>query len=226
MAREVVQPTLDEHGAEMHPAWGLIGASRVSCSPGSTLFDSDIQHQHTIVVKLSLARRRRDLHHDHLMADGKMSSHVVEVEMSFAQWASFVSSMNAGDGVPCTIRRREGEAVPEVPYEPRLAETLNEVRGKAEAAQAAIAEAFAAYKAHKTAGNLRTLESAIRNMPANMEFAAESLSEHAENVTQKMRADVEAFVTDAAQRVGLEPGEVGVVPPELTAGDIDVEEVD
>lgn len=216
MAREIVRPTLSEYGAEVHPAWAMIGASRVQTgNPGATLFDSDIQHQHTVRVSISTASRKRDLNHDHLFSEREF----VEVEMSEAQWASFVSSMNVGNGVPCTIRRREDEwAVPDMPFEPRLQESMNEVRDAASKAAQQVAEAFAAYQEKRSAANLRTLEYAIKNMPANITFAAKSLGEHAENVVQRARADIEAMVTSKAQQLGLTPGDLGMGAPQLTAG--------
>lgn len=222
MARETVRPTLNEYGHETHPAWGLISAHRGSvmgARGGAVLFDSDIAHQHTVTVRISTASRSRTLHRDHLMGE---RAPFVEVEMSEAQWASFVSSMNAGEGVPCTIRRREHESMPEVPFEPRLAESMDEARRAADKAAAEVAAAFAAYKAHKTAANLRSLQAAIENMPSNVKFAAKSLSEHAENVVQRARADIEAMVVAKAEQLGLDAAELGVMP-QLEAGDDDSE---
>jgi hypothetical protein len=188
--REITEPRPNEYGDMTHPSWAMIGASRVSHSAGgSALFDSDIRHQHTVTVSISTASRRRDLNRDWLHAEREF----VEVEMSEAQWASFVSSMNAGSGVPCTIRRHAAQ----------------------------VREAFAVYREHKTAANLRTLEAVIANMPANITFAAKSLSEHAENVVQRARADIEAMVVTKAQQLGLEPADLGLTSPQLTAGDED-----
>lgn len=220
MRPEIEQPTIDERGDQRHPAWGLIGAHRTQTGPtGTTLFDSDIRHQHTVVVRLYGATRKRDLSHDWVHTDSRLP--YVEVEMSEAQWASFVSSMNVGDGVPCTIRAtRDGayQQTPEVPYEPRLQESMNEVRDAAEHAQAKVLEALEAYLEKKNAANLRTLEYAIRNMPSNVTFAAKSLSKHAENVVQRARADIEAMVVSKATQLGIEPGDLGMTP-QLTAGD-------
>ena len=206
MPREIVEPMRDEEGRETHPAWALVGAYRVSNSPpGATLFDSDIRHTHTVIVRLSTASRRRDLSHDWHHGEREF----VEIEMSEAQWASFVSSMNSGSGVPCTIRRREDDVlVPGMPFAPRLQESMDEVRGAADAAVAKVQAAFAAYEAKKNAANLRTLKFAIQNMPANMAFAAKSLTEHAEGVVQKARVDIEAMVVAKAEQLGLEPGDV------------------
>lgn len=208
MKREITQPTLTEHGDEKHPAWGLIGASRVQTSPpGASLFDSDIPHQHTIMVRISTASRKRDLHSDWKHAEEQF----VEVEMSEAQWASFVSSMNTGDGVACTIRRREDEyLVPSFPHEARLQQSIEEVEQAADRAFEKVREALAAYEEKKNAANLRALHFAIENAPRNIAFSADSLTEHAENVVQKARADIEAMVEAKAAQLKLDPGELSV----------------
>lgn len=208
---ETVEPTRDGRGDEQHPAWALLGASRVQSSPpGAVLFDSEVRHQHYVVVRLSRVSRKRGLHHDWLHGEGQ----VIELAMSEAQWASFVSSMNVGEGVPCTVLWEQGAAVPGMPHESRLQESVAEVRGAADEALAQVREAMEAYKGKKTVANLRALEAAIANAPSNMAFAASSLTEHSENVVQKARADIEAMVTAKAKQLGLEPG----VLPELPVG--------
>lgn len=203
--------------AETHPSWVLIGASRVTSSPpGKALFDSDIRHQHYVLITLEEADRARDLHRDHIMGWKR----IVEVAMSEAQWASFVSSMNSS-GVPATLQSRDGIDMPQVPYEPRLAESMDEVRDAAHKAQEEVLAAYVAYEEHKTAANLRSLRSTINNLPANIVYAAESLSEHAENVVQRARVDIEAFVTDKARQLGIEPGEIAEGPLLLGEGDVD-----
>ena len=207
-----VEPTVDAHGDEQHPSWGMIGASRVSGH--ATLFDSDIRHQHFVTLRISTGRRSRDLNRDWL----RPADEFVEVAMSEAQWASFVSSMNAGQGVPCTILRRDREQVPPAPFTPRLRESMGDVERAAANAAEAVAKAFATFSEKRTAANLRSLEFAIKNMPANIVFAASSLTEHAENVVQRARADIEAMVVAKAQQLGLSEADLGSFPL-LSAGD-------
>jgi hypothetical protein len=213
----VVAPTFDEHGDEQHPAWILVGASRVSSSPpGAVLFDSDIRHMHYVTVRVKRATRRRDLSHD--WKYGRDT--IVEFAMSEAQWASFVSSMNTGDGVPATLEwdaTQDDPQVPRMPHAPRLQVSMNEVHSAAAEAQAKVQDAFATYAEKKNAANLRALEIAIGHMTPNMDFAAKSLSEHAENVVQRARADIEAFVVQKAQQLGLDASDIGGMP-ELTSG--------
>ena len=210
LKRKVVAPTTDERGDEVHPAFALIGAARVSSNPGASLFDSDIRHGHYVVVTLRRAARRRSLNRDWVTGAGQ--DELFEIAMSEAQWASFVSTMNVSDGVPCTLRRVGDELlVPGIPHEPRLGESMKEVRDAGEKALARIREAFAEVEAKPNKGNIRALRAAIENAPRNMEFAAESLAEHAENVVQKARVDVESFVLSKAEQLGIDPSEVGDV---------------
>lgn len=215
--RDVVEPVLGDDGDERHPAFGLIGASRVSGN--AVLFDSDVKHQHYVVVTVRTAVRQRSLNHDRIHPDhGRADSRLVEVAMSEAQWASFVSSMNTGNGVPCTLQAREGvPALPGMPYAPRLQESLDDVRESGERAIEQIRAAFEKVKDKPNKGNLRHLEAMIDNAPSNMEFAAKSLSEHAENVVQKARVDIEAMVVAKALQLGLEPGDPGFAQAQLGA---------
>lgn len=211
MTRQVTEPTTDEFGSEEHPSWIVVGAYRGSVSPpGAALFDSDIRHQHVITVRVSRAKRKRDLNRDWI-GGGK---EILEFTMSEAQWASFVSSMNAGSGVPATLGWH-GEDIPRAPYDPRLAHSIDEVRAAAVKAQEDVLRAFREYKEKKTVGGLRHLEAMIDNLPANLTYAADSLTEHAENVVQRAKADIEAFAVDKAKQLGLDPAEVQA-PLELT----------
>lgn len=226
MTRTTQEISVNEMGDEGHPAFGVIGASRGSSSGGehngTVLFDSDVIHRHTVRVRIGMATRKRDLGHDWIH-DGPT---YIEVEMSEAQWASFVSSMNAGVGVPCTVRYVNGEEVPEMPFDPRLAVSLQETRGAAERAFSSIAEAMDAYEAldSKTPASerrkaLQRLRSAIDNAAPNVAYASKTLAGHAENVVAKARADVEAFVVAKSRQLGIDPGElVQTKVPSLAGG--------
>jgi hypothetical protein len=207
------KPTTDQWGGEVHPAFGMIGASRISISaPGTSLFDSDILHHHTVRIRIMAASRKRQLNHDYIHG----GEQYIEVELSEAQWASFVSSMNVGDGVPCTIRRMNYERIPEFPYDPRLAHSIQETKDAASRAFQDIKDAMAAYEnldpkagAKEKREALSNLHHIIENAAPNVNFAGKSLIEMTENVVQKARADVEAFVVSKARQLGLDPSDIG-----------------
>lgn len=195
---EIVGMETDERGNEIHPAFGMARVNRVT-STGTPLFDSDILHSSFIRLQFSTATRRRELSRDWIHADRV----IADVEMSEAQWAALVSSINT-EGVPVTIRRTETNwQIPSPPFEPRLEVSQAEVRSAADKAFAAIKEARDVYEAKKTAANLRALHFAIENAAANVSFAAKSMTEHAENVVQKARVDIETMVISKARQLGL-----------------------
>lgn len=218
-------PTTDKYGSEVHPAFGMISASRMSVGGGAVLFDSDIKHGHTVRITVQRASRKRDLNHDWIHGGGP---DLIEVEMSEAQWASFVSSMNTS-GVPCTIRATETDHnVPGLEYAPRLATSMQEVKGAAAKTFGEIRAARDAYEqaladkapAKERNEKLRTLHYAIENAGSNLTFAARTLVEHTENVVQKARADVEAMVAAEAHRLGLTAGEAaGLVELPILEGE-------
>lgn len=222
MTRDYEEPTVDQYGRERHPAWGTILAHRQQ-STGTHLFDSDIIHQNTVAITLYEASRKRDLHHDHVMGDKV----IAEVVLSEAQWASFVSTLNSGSGVPCTIGwTRDGTTgrdTPDFPHQPRLAETMAETHRAAQAAFDEIQAAFDALEAAMAPTSnapmkekreaLRDLKYKIQNATPNVDFAGKVLIEHAEDVVQKAKADVEAFVIAKAHQLGLDPAAMTVELP-------------
>lgn len=203
---------------ETHPSFGMIGAYRTSIGPrGKSLFDSDILHNHTVVVRIQTAQRKRDISKDWISSDREL----IEIEMSEAQWASFVFSMNTS-GVPCTLQRVQGERIEQPPHAPRLQHSFDETRAAADRAFAGIREAMNVYMElpNTPAGPKRealsTLQAKINNAVPNVDYAGRVLAEHAENVVQKARADVEAMVVQRAAHLGLDVGTVEL--PALNMG--------
>ena len=223
MRPPVEQPTVDEWESETHPAWAVMGASRVQSTPGAILFDSDITHQNTVRIRLQTATRKRDLHHDYIHG----SMQLAEVELSEAQWASFVSTMNSGDGVPVTLRWMHPSAAdkmnlgdgytPGFPHAPALAETMKETHESAQRAFDNIRRAFADYEAATTAKEKRErrhdLKCIIENAVPNVDFSTKQLVKQTEDVVQKARADIEAFVVGKAHQLGMDPASLHVELP-------------
>lgn len=204
-----VKVHIDEHGDETHESWVLIRANRVSTT-GRRLFDSEIPHQHYIIVEAHRCSRRRDLHHDRLHA---VRLPLFRVAMSEAQWGAFVSSFGQGDGVPATLEWLAGEgAVPSAPPESRLDQSQRDVRAKADEVFGVIREAAKEVEQAFEAGGRRALREAIRNLTItlgnagpNVEFVTKSLTEHVENVVTKARADIEGMALAAMERGELLP---------------------
>ncbi len=202
MSRDITPVAVSDDGTETHESWIALQLSKVSAQSGQRLFDSEITHNHYITMRVCRCERRRDLNRDWKHATRTL----LEVGMSHAQWGAFVSSFGEGSGVPATLFRDAEGAVPQAPFESRLGESAREVRDSGSAALTEIQEGYAALEAafERGAGKremcdaIRTLKYRIENAPANMEFAASSLTRHVENVVTKARTDIEAMAVAAA----------------------------
>lgn len=204
---------IGEDGTETHPAFGIVSVNRVHASPGEVLFDSDIRHNRYIRLRVNTAERKRDLKHDRIHG---VRADLVEIDLSEAQWAALVSSIDTS-GVPCTLRKiGDQRDIPGLLHEPRLAVSMQETHNAAEEAFAKIQAAMQAVdeldpkagaKARRDA--MQDLRSAIANSTGNVDFAAKSLVEHAENVVTKARSDIEAMVSAKAEQLGIDASQVG-----------------
>lgn len=102
-----------------HPAYGVIQVSRIS-STGTDLFRSPFTHRQFIGLTIREAELNRDYGEDRHYP-GKQ---IIEVYMSETQFGQLLSSHSIGEGVPCTISRRDGKSVEPCP--------INEFRGRHE----------------------------------------------------------------------------------------------
>lgn len=225
---EPTEPTLNEHGDETHPAFGMVSVSRITSTPPATLFDSEIQHGQFIRLTLNRATRKRDLARDWLHGE---SADLVVIDMSEAQWASLVSSINTS-GVPVTIRALPGQRnLPGLVFNSRLALSAKEATSSAAKTFEEIRERVAdlveiesrkhGVKERREA--VRALQRAVTNVGPNIGFAARSLTEHVENVVVKARADIEAVVASHAQHLGIESADPDRLTRALTEATVAVE---
>jgi hypothetical protein len=213
MAREVQEPTVTtENGGTAHervvfrhPAFGQISAGRIN---GSTnLYGSDFKHQHFIRVRIQPSELHRSLSNDNYYSSLRP---YIEVDMSEAQWATFVSSMNVGMGVPCTITEREGATLPALPAPPdRRDQFAGEARHRMQRAARRI-EGLSAMIADsglskvKAKALLDELAAARADIGSNLQFVAGQFDEHMERTVESAKQEVNAYATNLVMRTGLQ----------------------
>lgn len=198
----------DEGERHEHPAFGMIGIT--NRSGGGVLFGSDLGHSQCICITVKTADVDRRLSTDYFHGDRT----VVELEMSHAQFARFITSPGQGDGVPCTIRYRESVGhVPGIDKIESKHEThRREVRESAkEGSSAALAslkgiqemldEGRMSKKEMRDA--LRSAICAIENLPGNLAYTVERAESALEKATSDAKIEVESYVAMTAQRLGL-----------------------
>lgn len=187
-----------------HPAYARIGASRVT--GGAVLYGSDFVHQQHICIRIYKSKLTRSLSNDWLFADSTL---YIEVDLSEAQWASFVSSMNVGQGTSCTLRYLGGDEIPGLPDPEVRTDTFGrEASQTMNKALAALQDLKASVKAAGLSGKkadeiLRKADAASAHISGNMRFVADQFGEHMERVTEAAKVEVNAYAVNTLMRAGI-----------------------
>ncbi len=208
---------------EEHPSWGMVEFSRIEHGGDCRLFGSNLtNHGTTIMLRVWQAQRKHDLGQDWMYGG---SRELIEVEMSAAQFAGLLTTMNSGNGVPCTIRRVQGEQRPEVPPDPgemgriraafrqgiegddgergghgglttRLRDLMDEAKK--------VLSKDGTVKVSERKALLNRLEMLEQEIRMNMPFMLKQFERATEKVATAAKAEVDAFITHAATRLGME----------------------
>lgn len=196
----VVEPVVSErsdHGtASTHPAFGQISVQRVSGS--AALYGSDFMHSGFVRIRIFESEHRRDLSRDWHYAGREL----IAVDLSEAQWATFVSSMNVGEGVPCTLDTIQGEPVPSLP--PPASRTEQFAGEMAEHVEDAIREIDEVLAKLPQKGEAASkLRRARMQLHANLPHIAGSFDKHMERTVEKAKVEIHGYINSAVARAGL-----------------------
>lgn len=178
---------------QRHPSYGTIVVSRPTYGGrGAALFGSSIVHSHVVRIEIAGACLRRDLSTDWIHPDGVP---FVTVEMSHTQFAEMVASHSRGSGTPCTVRRVQGEQMPEPPYVHPTGQHREEFAERVRAIAAKLDEALAF--ANELKGK-PTVSKADRDKMAEMiRFARQCVSSDLPFATRMFQEVIEKSVTEA-----------------------------
>ncbi len=202
--KDTHRPSSEHRTTTTHPAYAQIRASRVNGMVD--LYGSDFTHHQFITVSICRSSVDRDLSNDWVHPGEEL----IEVQMSEAQWAAFVSSLNVGGGVRCTLNHFNGESVPQLPRpKPRQDQFSKEMK-----------QTFA-----DAARDLRDLKQTIENMglpkgktntildalskvgasfTSSAPFVADQFGEHMEDVMEGIKTEAHGYMTNLLMRAGLD----------------------
>lgn len=210
MAREIVNPiTVDSKNSlkekvTTHPAYAQISATRVT--GGSYLYGSDFRHNGFITISIKRSENHRglsrDWHHDR--------EELIEVSLSEAQWATFVSSLNIGSGVPCTMTRLNGQSVPGIPapvqpveqFKDEMLQSMQEIQRNLESLLEGLGDE--SLSKGKVKELRRNLEIAKDRLTGNTGFVAKKFDKHMETVVERAKVEVNAHAMNLIIQTGLD----------------------
>lgn len=200
-----------------HPSFGQISISRVE--GGQVLYGSDFKHHRCMRLSIKQSYLRRDLSNDWAHSRGLP---LIEIDMSEAQWAEFVSSVSVYSGVQCTLRYINGEAIPAIPspvnrqeqFHGEATERLKDGMNQLSELEQAIKDLKLPEKTKVAL--VRQLNSARAQFGSNLKFVADQFSEHMERATTKARTEVNAYALHQFTRLGLQADALPLALPEPT----------
>jgi len=209
---------------ESHESYGMIGCSRATSGKGHPLFGSSVLHSNSIILRIKRAVVERHLNRDWYYGKEPL----IEVELSPTQFAEMITSLNVGDGIPCTIRYTENkvrmEDPPEVKqrlvFENEFKEDINHLKELYED------KLHDVRKLLRKKGNLLKPEKAeidnflfelTRIIEDYMPFLQKSFNEAMDKTVMEAKGEVEAFVMSKVTSLGIEGLEKEML--KLTEGD-------
>lgn len=199
---------------ETHPAYGAISISRPWSNKGITLFGTHADQNQMVSLRLSKAVLNRDLHNDWVYP----TETIVEFSMSEAQWAMFATGRGTGEALPVTFQMipqgYELVRAPEIerPIDTRKEQFDLEVKEKLQETLTSVFKSVGEIKAISEGKSVskvalraavRGLENTLTNLPSNLQFSVDQFVETTASMVEDAKQEVEAYVMNAAHRVGM-----------------------
>jgi len=203
---------MDEVVREEHESFGLVGFSRIThggVKGGTNLFGSAICHHHTIALRIKRATKTRRLHDDHYYGGDT----IIEVEMSPNQFSEAITTMNVGDGVPCTIRRIGKQGMAECPeetmrqvFEEEFKQTCVKTSNMACELVRKASEILdqKTIKVSERKELLEILRRIQQDLQSNLPFIGTQFNEAMDDVVADAKGAVEAFFTHRINDLGIQ----------------------
>lgn len=203
----------DEEVIEQHPAYAQLSFSRINCSKSddNTLYGSAIRHQSIISMRITSSTKHITNYTETYHAD---IHPYIEIQMSQAQFAEAITTLNIGSGVPVTLKSLMGKWYPdcqELTVQERTQQKLNsELKSLAKKLieSKKEAEEILNKKGTITASDKKRLDSIISSflmeIKSNLPFLNECMQEALDKNVSAAKSDVESFLLHAITKMGIE----------------------
>ena len=192
-----------------HPAHGLIQISRIQGDTGP-MFGSSVNGQNLIRIRVSRAITRVEYARMWHIHDGMP---LIEIDLTPIQFAETITTLNHGAGIPCTIRHLGGQDVPapELLCQRQMHEDnfKANMRGMADHVlkeRNAIREILAKKSINNSDREKIQwfIDKVEQEIADNIPYFERTFSEAADRMVAEAKAEVDAFVTHAVTKAGME----------------------
>lgn len=208
-----------------HESYGMILFSRTMNGRSCQLFGSSLaSHHSTIRMTVQRGVHEHDLHADRFYGKGGLP--LIEVEMSAAQFAEAITSMNMGSGVPCTLRCVNQKDVEDPPdqlteaqrVKANFADDVRDMVAEMKKRRVEI-ECLTDRLPAKSKQQLKiALDVMVQQLASNVPFVVEQFNEATDRITTSAKHDIEAFAMHALHVAGHEALAAKAAAPQLPDG--------
>lgn len=202
---------MEDFKTEKHESFAQLSISRRTCSGGVSLYGSSIKHGNTIAIQIKPSEKQRHLNKDWFHATGIP---YIEIEMSNTQFAEAITSLNMGDGVPCTLTYLNGRRIDDCPEENKRIQFANEfeedmknISSKLDELTKRTMEILTEKKA-PTKGDKEEILNVIKMLKqeirSNIPYIGSLFNEQMDKTVLEAKGEVEAFVNNKVHSLGIE----------------------
>lgn len=219
----------DKRETISHESYGLVQFNRITGS-FRNLFGTNVDSNNAIALRIKRAQVDRHLNSNWYHGRDE----IIEVILSPNQFSELLTTMNHGNGVPCTIQYVEGKRMESPPEHPSDVEKVREeFKERCEELDRTMNEfgqkivSILGQKSIKKAdkdeiiSHLRMLH---REVGSNFPFVLKCFNESTEEIVKDAKSVVDAFVTSTIAQAGIKSiqDNDGVVQvPKLSANKVD-----
>ena len=200
---------MEDETEEKHESYGLVGFYRRS-GGSENLFGSSIRHGTTIALQIKTATRKRNLSNYWIHGDKTL----IELVLSANQFANLLTSMNCGDGIPCTLKYVMGKRMADPPtveqrelFEQEFKRDVDKATKSARSALSEIKQIFdskASIGKADRAEILDKIQRVVNLLTDSIPFVQSQFNEAMDKTVSEARAEVDSFIETKIHSLGID----------------------
>jgi len=195
-----------------HESFGMVQFNRVSSSPPKIFFGSSVRSGHYIELTIHSAKKVQDGSHISYFADRQ----IINVRLSPNQFSELLTTMNVGNGVPCTLQRIQGETIEDCTDEDDIRELhKQDFRKQIYTATKDVEEAItevekvvdiskASFGIGKRKELLKSLKHVLMILKSNLPYYHSQFDEAVDKTLAEAKAELDSFTGNLITKLGLD----------------------
>lgn len=188
-----------------HPAFGTLRFGRVSGS--ANLFGSEVDPMGFIQMEIYRAEERWHLHEKRVFSTREP---LIRIALSHAQFAQAITSINMGEGTPCTLLQIGPQTVPSIASKTSstkelLLRDIKQATSGVSEQVSQLLESIAALPISKKAKEeLQSKVGRIQTeLHSNLPFIVDQMEEAVETLSSQATTEVAAYISRNLEQLGL-----------------------